>query len=203
MAPTEPIARLTVQLRMHPAIASCLALLVVGSSAHAQTAGAKALAQRGAPAQGSKAAAAPRPVVTDTGLTLGSFVASRLDGKRLPVADLATDSLGTQFLIEFAELVLTLRPNGEFRASLRYRQTLATKGQRTSSEPMQRMTVFGTWFREGQSIRFVPDPARGGQGLRILAGTCTAKTITVPFDYQNGRLVRRSTALLAYDPNLF
>lgn len=144
-----------------------------------------------------------RASAPDTGLTLGSFVASRLDGKRLPVADLATDSLGTQFLIEFAELVLTLRPNGEFRASLRYRQTLATKGQRTSNEPMQRMTVFGTWFREGQSLRFVPDPTRGGQGLRILAGTCTAKTISVPFDYQNGRLVRRSTALLIYDPQLF
>lgn len=163
-------------------ILAALALLVIAAS--------PALAQRGR-------AAAP-----DTGLTLGSFVASRLDGKKLPVADVATDSLGTQFLIEFAELVLTLRRNGEFRASLRYRQTLATKGQKTSHEPMQRMTVFGTWFREGQSIRFVPDPTRGGQGLRILAGTATARTISVPFDYKNGRLVRRSTALLIYDPQL-
>lgn len=167
---------------MHRTLAA-FALLAIAAS--------PATAQRGR-------AAAP-----DTGLTLGSFVASRLDGKRLPVADIATDSLGTQFLIEFAELVLTLRPNGEFRAALRYRQTLATKGQRTSNEPMQRMTVFGTWFREGQAIRFVPDPTRGGQGLRILAGTVTSRTITVPFDYQNGRLVRRSTALLVYDPKLF
>jgi|GEM_PF-890783 len=160
-------------------------------------------AQRGGTAAPLTSGQRGRAAAPDTGLTMGSFVASRLDGKRLPVADLATDSLGTQFLIEFAELVLTLRKNGEFRATLRYRQTLATKGQRTNNEPMQRMTVYGTWIREGQSIRFVPDPARGGQGLRILAGTFTARTITVPFDYQNGRLVRRATALLVYDPQLF
>lgn len=131
---------------------------------------------------------------------MGSFVSSRIDGKRLPVVDLATDSAGVQYVIEFAELVLALKANGEFRAALRYRQTLAAKGQRTSREPLQRMSVYGSWYREGRAVRFVPDPKRGGEGLRILAGTTTLRTITVPFDYQNGRVSKRSTVLLVHDP---
>jgi hypothetical protein len=163
-----------------------------------------AAAQRGGKAPASKApAATAKPAPSDTGLVMGSFLSSRIDGKKLPVVDLATDSLGTQYVIEFAELVLTLNANAEFRAALRYRQTLAMKGRATSQEPLQRMTVYGAWMREGQSIRFVPDPKRGGQGLRILAGTFTSKSVSVPFDYQNGRLVKRSTVLLIYDPSIF
>jgi hypothetical protein len=166
---------------------------VIGVSAGAQRSGA-----RGAPTS----ATARGSATPDTGLVMGSFVSSRIDGKRLPVTDLATDSAGVQYVIEFAELVLALKANGEFRAALRYRQTLAAKGQRTTREPLQRMVVFGSWYREGQSIRFVPDPKRGGEGLRILVGTATSRTITVPFDYRNGRLVKRSTALLVYDPSI-
>lgn len=151
-------------------------------------------------AAGAQSAAPVRP---DTGLTLGSFVSSRLDGKKLPVTDLATDDQGTQYVIEFAELVLSLKANHEFRASLHYRQTLARKGERTSTEPLQRMTVYGSWSREGQLLRFVPDPKRGGEGLRILAGTATAKSIAVPFDYQNGRVNRRANVLLIYNPKIF
>jgi hypothetical protein len=139
----------------------------------------------------------------DTGLAMGSFVSSRIDGKKLPMTDLATDSLGTQYVIEFAELVLALKANGEFRAALRYRQTLAAKGQAISREPLQRMTVYGSWLREGQTLRFVPDPKRGGEGLRILAGTATSKSVSVPFDYQNGRVSKRSTVVLIHDPRIF
>src|SRR5205814_514811 len=106
-------------------------------------------------------------------------------------------------MIDFAELILTLRVNGDFRASLRYRQALAAKGTRVNSEPLQRMTVYGTWFREGANIRFVPDPKRGGEGLRILAGTAAGRTVTVPFDYQNGRVTRRANVILVYDPRIF
>lgn len=159
-----------------------------------------ASAQRGAvPAQTKPAAAR---AAADTGLVIGTFVSSRLDGKKLPVADLATDSLGTQYLIEFAELVLAVNQNGEFRATLRYRQTLAAKGQRTSNEPLQRMTVYGTWTRQGAAVKFVPDPNRGGEGLRILTGTAAGKNVTVPFDYQNGRVTRHAVALLIYDPKI-
>src|SRR5262245_34274948 len=76
----------------------------------------------------SKAPTPAKVTTPDTGLAMGSFVSSRIDGKKLPVVDLATDSLGTQYVIEFAELVLTLKLGGEFRAALKYRQTLALKG---------------------------------------------------------------------------
>ncbi len=158
---------------------------------------ANASAAQNAPA--SKRAAA----VADTGLVMGSFVSSRIDDKKLPVRDLASDDRGVQYLIEFDELVLTLKASGEFRAALRYRQTLARKGEQTSNEPLQRMTVYGTWIRDGAAIRFIPDPKRGGEGLRILAGVYTAKTIRVPFDYRNGRVSRRSTVLLVHDPTIF
>ena len=157
------------------------------------------VAQRGTPTN----PAGTRAPTADSGLAMGSFVSSRIDDKKLPVKDLVTDDRGTQYLIEFDELVLSLKGNGEFRAALRYRQTLARKGEQTTQEPIERMTVYGTWVREGAAIRFVPDPTRGGEGLRILAGTHTAKTITVPFDYQNGRVLRRARVLLLFDPGIF
>jgi hypothetical protein len=138
----------------------------------------------------------------DSAPTIGTYVSSRLDGKKLPVKDLADDDHGTQFLIEFDELVLALRANGEFRATLRYRQTLAPKGVPASQEPLQRMIVYGTWMRAGRELRFVPDPKRGGEGLTILNGTFTARTITVPFDYRNAGVARRATVLLVYDPSI-
>jgi hypothetical protein len=184
--------RLFLRTRVAPLV------LILGATAFAD-----AGAQRATTAATSPATKAPAPAKPDTGLTMGSFVSSRIDGKRLPVVDLATDSLGTQYVVEFTELVLAVKAGGEFRASLRYRQTLALKGRAITQEPLQRMTVYGSWVRDGQSIRFVPDPKRGGEGLRILAGTVTLRTITVPFDYQNGRVTKRSTVLLVYDPTIF
>jgi len=157
-----------------------------------------------APPKASSATdAANRAPSADTALTLGTYVSSRIDGKRPPVRDLATDEQGVQYLIEFAELVLALRPKSEFRATLRYKQTLARKGERASDEPLQKMTVYGSWSRDGNTLRFVPDPARGGDGLRILGGTAGGRTITVPFDYQNGRVTRRANVILVYDPRIF
>ena len=170
-----------------PLLRLALTLALVAPAAHAQKAPSKV----------------PPNTATDTALTLGTYVSSRIDGKRLPMRDLATDDQGVQYLIEFAQLVLNLKVNGEFRATLRYKQTLARKGERASDEPLQKMTVYGTWLGEGTSLRFVPDPTRGGEGLRILAGTWTGKTITVPFDYQNGRVTRRANVLLVYDPKIF
>jgi hypothetical protein len=174
-------------------VATLLALSILSTGAVAQ-----------AGSTPTKAAPPPAKLTApDTGLKMGSYVSSRINDKKLPVVDLATDSLGTQYVIEFAELVLSLKANGEFRAALRYRQTLAAKGRATSREPLARMTVFGSWIREGQLVRFIPDPKRGGEGLRILAGTATAKTLSVPFDYRNGRVSKRSTVLLIYDPSIF
>ena len=160
-------------------------------------------------AQGTKAA--PRsPRTTRAAITApaepgrGSYVSARLNGKALPVTDRATDDKGVQFLIEFDELILTVLPNREFRAALRYRQTLAAKGDRIGRDPIQKMTVYGTFVSMGgNGLRFIPDPKRGGQGLRILDGTFGARAIDVPFDYRNGSVSRRAQVSLLYNPHIF
>jgi hypothetical protein len=133
---------------------------------------------------------------------LASYVSSRLNGKTLPVVDKATDDKGVQYLIEFDELILTLRPNHEFRASLRYKQSLASKGATMSRDPIQKMVVYGSWAVTNGELRFVPDPKRGGSGLRILNGTFNGARIEVPFDYQNGSVQRRAAVLLLKNDNI-
>ena len=132
-----------------------------------------------------------------------SYLSSRLNGKPLPVTDHATDEGGVQYLIEFDELILTIRANHEFRASLRYRQTLAAKGDKIGRDPIQKMTVYGSWSVVGDELRFVPDPKRGGGGLRILSGTFGAARIDVPFDYRNGTVSRRAAVALLKNSNIF
>jgi hypothetical protein len=153
------------------------------------------------PAAGPRAAPAatpsrpPEPAVA-------SYVSHRLNGKPLPVTDRVTDSTGVQYLIEFDELILSIREKHEFRAALRFRQTLAAKGMRMGQDPMQKMVVYGTWSVVGRELRFVPDPKRGGNGLRILTGTFTAHEIDVPFDYRNGTVARRAAVVLIRDDRI-
>ena len=134
---------------------------------------------------------------------IANYVSWRLNNKILPVTDRASDSTGTQFLIEFDELILSIRPNHEFRASLRYRQTLASRGMKPGQDPIRKMTVYGTWAAVGKELRFVPDPRRGGSGLDILAGTFALTRIDVPFDYRNGSVVRRANVVLIRNDNIF
>ena len=126
-----------------------------------------------------------------------------MNGKPLPSTDKVTDDKGVQYFIEFDELILAIRPNHEFRAALKYRQTLASKGSAVGQDPMQKMVVYGTWAVVGTELRFVPDPKRGGNGLRILNGTFTAREIDVPFDYHNGTVSRHAQVVLIRDDNIF
>ena len=158
-------------------------------------------AQPPAPAAPRPAAPTAAPRIAEP--AIASYLSLRLNGKPLPVTDRATDSTGTQFLIEFDELILTLRANHEFRASLRYRQTLAVKGDRLGQDPIQKMTVYGTWSAAGSELRFVPDPKRGGSGLTILSGTFAGPRVSVPFDYRNGSVTRRATVVLVKDDRIF
>jgi hypothetical protein len=125
---------------------------------------------------------------------IGAYQSSRINGKPLPMTDRASDENGAQYLIEFDELIL---------ASLRYRQTLASKGSRISQDPIQKMTVYGAWGMVNGELRFVPDPKRGGDGLRILNGTVTGRQINVPFDYRNGSVQRQATVLLLKNDNIY
>ncbi len=134
---------------------------------------------------------------------VASYVSKKLNQKPLPVTDRVTDNAGVQYLIEFDELILTIRPKHEFRAALRYRQSLASKGARMGSDPIQKMTVYGSWSVVGSELRFVPDPNRGGSGLKILSGTFTERQIELPFDYRNGTVSRRANVVLIRDDKIF
>ena len=132
-----------------------------------------------------------------------SYVSQRLNGKPLPVTDRVSDDKGVQYLIEFDELILGIRANHEFRAALKYRQTLASKGAQFGQDPLQKMIVYGTWAVVGTELRFVPDPRRGGNGLRILTGTFKGREIDVPFDYRNGSVSRRAAVILIRDDHIY
>ena len=134
---------------------------------------------------------------------VASYLAVTVNGGKLPSLDKVSDPDGTQYLVEFDELVLALRPAMQFRAALRYRQTLALKGATISRDPIQRMTVYGRYEVHGNMLRFVPDPTRGGKGIQILDGTFSPGTIEVPFFYRNGQVSRRAQVVLKRDNSLF
>jgi hypothetical protein len=146
-------------------------------------------------------AAAPAPRATEP--AVGSYVSQRINGKPLPMTDRVSDDTGVQYLIEFDQLILSILPHHEFRAALRYRQTLASKGAKMGQDPLQKMLVYGTWSVVGTELRFVPDPKRGGNGLRILTGTFSSREIDVPFDYRNGTVSRHASVVLLRDDNIF
>jgi len=146
---------------------------------------------------------AQTPTQAPAGLALASYVSVSVNGGKLPSTDIATDPHGTRYLVEFDELVLAIRARNEFRASLRYRQSLAEKGAAIRREPIQSMTVYGRYEVRGNALRFVPDPKRGGKGIEILDGTFTGNRIEVPFWYRNGQVSRRAQVVLRRDPSRF
>lgn len=119
----------------------------------------------------------------------GTFMATRIDREALPLTDEVVDEDGTLYLIEFDRLVLSLRDDATFRASVRFRRTLFAKDPRGRSRPtpLQNMTVTGTYVVHNGEIRFTPDPSDETKGLRMLAGTVrNARELEVPFHYRNG-----------------
>lgn len=122
-------------------------------------------------------------------LPIGTFVASLIDREALPLTDRVIDDDGTEYVIEFDRLVLSLREDFRFRASVRFRRTLysADPRGRGRQAPLQAMTVTGSWDVLDGTIRFTPDPSNETRGLRMLAGTVrSARELQVPFHYRNG-----------------
>jgi hypothetical protein len=134
---------------------------------------------------------------------VASFVAVSVNGGKLPSVDKVSDAAGTRYLVEFDELVLAIRPKGEFRAALRYRQSLAVQGSALDREPIQRMTVYGRYETRGNTLRFIPDPKRGGRGIEMLDGTFAPGHIDVPFWYRNGQVSRKAQVVLQRDDSRF
>lgn len=144
------------------------------------------------------AQAAPR-------VSAGTFMASRIDRDSLPQTDRVVDEDGTTYLIVFDRLVLSLRADKKFRASVRYRRTLYASDPRGRDRtiPLQTMTVTGTYEIVGTEIRFQPDPSEDTRGLRMLAGTIVGpREINLPFQYRNGTRERDRTLVMRRNDNV-
>lgn len=171
----------------------CLAALLLGatSGSRAQSA-TRTSATPAAPSTNAPATVPPARLA-------GTFAASRIDREPLPLQDRVEDEDGTEYLIEFDRLFLSLRADQRFRASVRYRRTLfaADPRGRDRRTPLQSLTVTGTYTLAGDSIRFTPDPSDETRGLRMLAGSVrSARELVIPFRYRNGTQQRDRTLTL-------
>jgi hypothetical protein len=129
----------------------------------------------------------------------GTFMASRIDREALPVTDRVIDEDGTEYLIEFDRLILSLRDDQRFRASIRYRRTLFSSDPRgrARATPLQSMTVTGTYLVVGDEIRFTPDATNETRGLRMQVATIQGpREISLPFHYRNGTRERDRTLVM-------
>lgn len=137
--------------------------------------------------------------------TSGTFLASRIDRDSLPQTDRVVDEDGTTYLIVFDRLVLSLRDDNTFRASVRYRRTLYAADLRGRDRriPLQTMTVTGRYDVVGTDIRFSPDASADSRGLRMLTGTVIGpREINVPFQYRNGTRERDRTLVMRRNDNV-
>lgn len=138
-------------------------------------------------------------------LAAGTFVAERIDREPLPQTDRVVDDDGTTYLIEFDRLILSLRDDGRFRASLRYRRTLYAADPRGRDRriPLQTMAVTGRYEIVGDSVRFTPDPSEETRGLRMLAASVVnARELSLPFHYRNGTRERDRTLVMRRNDNI-
>jgi hypothetical protein len=156
-------------------------------------------------AQDRPSARPASPGRASTVLPVGTFVAARIDREPMPVQDQVVDEDGTLYFIEFDRMVLTLRDDYTFRASVRYRRTLfsADPRGRSRATPLQSVTVTGTYEVGGGMIRFDPAPSKDTRGLRMLSGTVTsARELWVPFNYRNGTAERSRTLVMTRRDNI-
>lgn len=129
----------------------------------------------------------------------GTFMASRIDREELPVTDRVIEDDGTEYLIEFDRLILSLRDDQRFRASIRYRRTLFSSDPRgrARATPLQTITVTGSYLVVGDEIRFTPDESSETRGLRMQVATiATPRSISLPFHYRNGSRERDRTLVM-------
>ena len=186
------------------ALLLCSAAAVSGAQARPQRADVRQrdslqAAQRAGSGRGAAATAAAV-------IATGTFMATRIDREPLPLKDQVVDEDGTEYLIEFDRLVLALRADATFRASVRFRRTLFSRDPRGRSRPtpLQSMTVTGTYVIADDTIRFTPDPSDEAKGLRMLAGRVrSARELEVPFHYRNGTQARDRVLILTRRDDIF
>jgi hypothetical protein len=146
-----------------------------------------------------------RAVEASSPAIAGTFVAARIDRETMPVKDQVVDEDGTLYFIEFDRMVLTLKDDSTFRASVRYRRTLFSSDPRGRARPtpLQNLTVTGRFAIGAGVIRFDPDASKDTRGLRMLTGTVSnTRELSVPFNYRNGSAERQRTLVMTRRDNI-
>ena len=132
-----------------------------------------------------QALVAPRaPVV-------GSYEATRVNRKVVPTTDRVEASPGYEHAIRLEEMVLSLRADKRFIATVKYHQSMVRRSAKAEVSPVMTAAVRGKYEVRGATIRFLPDADSKGRRVKPVDGEMIGRRITVPFDYKSGAVTRR------------
>lgn len=140
-----------------------------------------------------QAARLPAPIVAPTAplAVVGSYEAVRVNRKVVPTADRVEATPGYEHAVRLVEMILTLRADKRFVATVKYHQAMVKKSAKAEESPVMTAAVRGKYEVRGTTIRFVPDPDAKGKRVRPVDGAMTGRRITVPFDYRSGTVSRK------------
>jgi hypothetical protein len=134
---------------------------------------------------------------------VGAYEAARVNRKTLPMADRVQASPGYEHAVKLEEMILRLRNDGRFVATVRYHHSMVKAKARAEDTPILTESVRGKYEVKGNSIRFLPDPDAKGRRVKPVTGTLTGQRITVPIDYRSGTLTRRFVVDLDRNENIW
>lgn len=122
---------------------------------------------------------------------VGSYEATRVNRKAVPTADRVDATAGYEHAVRLEEMILALRADQRFVATVKYHQSMVRKRAKAEESPLMTAAVRGRYEVRGTTIRFVPDPDAKGKRVRPVDGAIAGRRITVPFDYRSGAVTRK------------
>lgn len=152
----------------------------------------------GAPVQALRA---PAPSVAPG--VVGSYEATRVNRKVVPTADRVEASPGYEHAIRLEEMVLSLRADKRFIATVKYHQSMVKRSARAEVSPVMTAAVRGRYEVRGTTIRFLPDADSRGRRVKPVDGELSGRRITVPFDYKSGAITRKFIVDLDRNENIW
>ena len=94
---------------------------------------------------------------------VGSYEATRVNRKVVPTADRVEASPGYEHAIRLEEMVLSLRADKRFIATVKYHQSMVKRSARAEVSPVMTAAVRGRYEVRGTTIRFLPDADSKGR----------------------------------------
>jgi hypothetical protein len=113
----------------------------------------------------------------------GVWQAMRVNEQALPMTDRVVGEDGFTHVVRLHEMLIRMRANGRFQATLRYRRAILQKGEKIENVPLQNDLWAGTYTLTGTHLHFVPEK-QGKRQVQPFEGEVQSKHITVGFDYE-------------------